>query len=597
MALLLAMSAHGLVTSPARVYADSPSGENEPGSETRRPFRLPFAEPPGPDTWLIAQPYGNTTGAYYQRHSLYGASGGIHFGVDLAAPCGTEIVAIADGVVFAVDGPYGSAPHNLMIDHPQLGYASMYGHLLEAPDLQPGQEVKAGEVIALVGDSDGNCHRRPHLHLEIRDLRYHARKYNPAALIEANWDSLALVGDAGRTFMRDLAEPRKWQTLYTQPEVWTGGPIINDFADTWPLDWSKRESSLARLPGLAKITPAPTQTIAVDPASWRPAGKQITRGDCCTQPYWDHDSTEVRFIDQPGPDAALGVWGVDLTQPEGKPHLVTQRLAVYSPDGTMLAYPDRNRGLAIIERLEDGQRWEVDTQGHGVSFTPDSQRLIWVTYDEDEAWDTREETLWLADLDGKNARPLFSAQRTDLVAWLSDDELLMVRSFEETSDVQLFKLSLTDGLQTLLKTGPGMRGLALSPDRRRLVYYVRFEPDASQNGVWLMDVQDLTQAPEKLPFFGAYRWRDRQHLIYVPFDPEATSHDFYEYNVLTGHTRPLFPSGTNLTIANNDWQVSPDGRKIALVAARGTALDGIWVLNIASGPTQKPDLLVDKLKK
>jgi len=69
-------------------------------------------------------------------------------------------------------------------------------------------------------------------------------------------------------------------------------------------------------------------------------------------------------------------------------------------------------------------------------------------------------------------------------------------------------------------------------------------------------------------------------LIYVPFEPDATQHDFYEYDTRTGQTRPLFPSGTGLTIANNDWQVSPDGRWIALVAANGLALDGIWVLDI-----------------
>jgi hypothetical protein len=69
-------------------------------------------------------------------------------------------------------------------------------------------------------------------------------------------------------------------------------------------------------------------------------------------------------------------------------------------------------------------------------------------------------------------------------------------------------------------------------------------------------------------------------MIYVPLDPAASEHNFYEYNILTGQTRSLFPAGTNLTIANNDWQVSPDGRKIALVAAKGMALDGIWVLNI-----------------
>ena len=112
-----------------------------------RPFILPFKEPPGPDTWLLGQTYGNTVGAYFNRNTTYRYSQGIHFGVDLSAPCGTEIVAIADGVVALVDATaYGSAPHNLIIDHPQLDYASLYGHLLEKPNLQPGQEVKQGQV-------------------------------------------------------------------------------------------------------------------------------------------------------------------------------------------------------------------------------------------------------------------------------------------------------------------------------------------------------------------------------------------------------------------------------------------------------------------
>jgi hypothetical protein len=30
-------------------------------------FGLPFAEPPGPDTWLLGQPYGNTVGAFARQ--------------------------------------------------------------------------------------------------------------------------------------------------------------------------------------------------------------------------------------------------------------------------------------------------------------------------------------------------------------------------------------------------------------------------------------------------------------------------------------------------------------------------------------------------
>jgi murein DD-endopeptidase MepM/ murein hydrolase activator NlpD len=209
-------------------------------SAAPKPFILPFTEPPGPDTWLMAQSYGNTTGAYSQRNTTYSASQGIHFGVDFSTPCGTTIVAIGDGVVFAVDNlNFGSEPHNLMIDHPDLGYASFYGHLLERPSLRVGQAVRRGEAVALSGDPSGTCYGRPHLHLEVRDLR-HWRKYNPLLLIQADWDNLALAGPFGQDFERDLDDPRKWQYLDDQPEAVIGGPLLNDFAHPWPPDWRRR---------------------------------------------------------------------------------------------------------------------------------------------------------------------------------------------------------------------------------------------------------------------------------------------------------------------------------------------------------------------
>ena len=211
-------------------------GTKEPQQE--KPFILPFKDSPGPDTWLLGQPYGNTTGAYRQRNRTYVRSGGIHFGVDLSAPCSTEVTAIADGVVFAVDYMnFGSPPHNLMIDHPEEEYASFYGHLLETPDLDVGQAVKQGKVIGLSGDSAGStCRGRPHLHLEIRNLE-HFRKYNPATLVEADWDNLALTASFGIDFEYNLDNPRQWQHIEDQPQASIGDPILNDFENPWPPDW------------------------------------------------------------------------------------------------------------------------------------------------------------------------------------------------------------------------------------------------------------------------------------------------------------------------------------------------------------------------
>jgi hypothetical protein len=456
----------------------------------------------------------------------------------------------------------------------------MYGHLLEAPDMIPGQRVEQGEVIALTGDSAETCYLRPHLHLEIRDLK-HFRKFNPMALIEADWDSLSLSGSDGRDFARDLDEPRKWQSLYDQPEAQTGGPIINDFDNPWPLDWEKGIVNPATQKSLEGSATLSRESVVTNSLRSSPVGQQLTTGDCCTQPYWHEDSAEVRFVDQPALNAPLGLWRVDPSQPDAGPQLVTDRLGVHSPDGELVAYPDRETGLAVIERLADGQQWEIDTQGRRLSFSPDSRHVMWTTYDEDAPRDSREETTWLANSDGSDARVLYQARRTDRVTWLSDTELLMTRRISGSSNVELFTLSIADGTQQVLTEMPRVRGVALSPDKRYLVYYVSLEAESDKNGVWLLDLRNPSQAPEKLPFFGTYRWRDDERLIYVPFAPDAGQHDFYEYNVLTGQTRLLFPEGTGLRLANNDWQVSPDGRKIALVESEGMALDGIWVLEIA----------------
>jgi murein DD-endopeptidase MepM/ murein hydrolase activator NlpD len=205
-----------------------------PAAAQAKPFRPPFAAPPGPGSWFVSQWYGATVYAARNWPEWYAAGQGVHFGVDLAARCGSEVVAIGDGVIAAVDGPYGSAPHNLVIRHPN-GFASLYGHLLERPSWQVGQYVAAGTPVARTGDSDApSCDRAPHLHLEIR---YDAmrRTTNPVHLIALEWADATLgIRDQGTTFTVDLDQPDRWQTIYDQPDVVFGGPVFLRFSRIWP---------------------------------------------------------------------------------------------------------------------------------------------------------------------------------------------------------------------------------------------------------------------------------------------------------------------------------------------------------------------------
>ena len=197
-------------------------------------YGLPFAAPPGPDTWLLGQFYGNTTFAYEQRRTQYQNGQGVHFGLDFSAPCGTAVVAIADGVVSEVDGPHGAPPHNLVIDHPD-GLSSLYGHLLTRAKLNIGQAVRRGEVVALSGDSQDTSVSEPHLHLEIRD-RSHKVLLNPVGYLKADWAALSLVDPDidGPAFQQNLAQPGAWQFLDDQPTVRLHGPLLNAYPQPWP---------------------------------------------------------------------------------------------------------------------------------------------------------------------------------------------------------------------------------------------------------------------------------------------------------------------------------------------------------------------------
>jgi murein DD-endopeptidase MepM/ murein hydrolase activator NlpD len=221
------------------LYAARMNQAATPAPTATRAFGLPFADPPGPNTWYLGQGYGNTIGAYFQRDTTYRAGQGLHFGLDFAAPCGTPVIAIGDGTVAKVDAPeHGALPHNLLLQL-DAGYAALYGHLRERSKLTIGQHVTKGQVVGLSGDSFGTCHSAPHLHLEIRSPDY-LTAYNPINLIEADWDALALVGAFQRGFERDLDDPRQWQYPDDQPDTKFGRALLNNFKSPWPPDWYRR---------------------------------------------------------------------------------------------------------------------------------------------------------------------------------------------------------------------------------------------------------------------------------------------------------------------------------------------------------------------
>ncbi len=112
-----------------------------------------------------------------RRHPILGGQRP-HYGIDYAAPSGTPVVAIGDGIVTACgwNGGYG----NQVILRHANGYESMYGHLSRfGRGIAKGKRVRQKQVIGYVGST--GISTGPHL--DFRLLRNKAF-VNPLRVVQ-----------------------------------------------------------------------------------------------------------------------------------------------------------------------------------------------------------------------------------------------------------------------------------------------------------------------------------------------------------------------------------------------------------------------------
>ena len=106
---------------------------------------------------------GIVTSAYGYRHHPIDGSYRFHGGMDIGADLGTPIAAFADGQVEYI-GENSSYGLYLQIDHGNE-IKSFYAHCQQLC-VAKGQQVRAGETVALVGST--GISTGPHLHLELK---------------------------------------------------------------------------------------------------------------------------------------------------------------------------------------------------------------------------------------------------------------------------------------------------------------------------------------------------------------------------------------------------------------------------------------------
>ena len=336
-------------------------------------------------------------------------------------------------------------------------------------------------------------------------------------------------------------------------------------------------------PTLSPPTALPSATTA-PAASLRP----LSQDGCCVAPFWSPDSQRVLFINRPAPDGPAGIWALDLQG--GAARLFSERVALYSPDMQLIAYP--SNGRTYVERPVDGRRWLIPSAGHAVSFSPDSFLVTW-TISTDGPFDQAQRAIWVSQFDGSQARRLDAPTGGSFSAWFPDGRMLIsARLDEPQSGLILWALAPQEESAAAsepqahklleITTDGRLRGFSLSPDGRWLVYMLTFASDPAQNGLWLADLQNPeSSAARRLEVFGAYQWRDAGRLLVIPQEPGAPAQRLLQIEAVSGAVSALTEPGIlSFKIANGDWRVSPDGRHIVYVSAVD---HNLWLITLPEG--------------
>ena len=121
-------------------------------------------------------PYSRRTSGFGVREHPILQTMRAHMGVDYAAPVGTPVISVADGVVAesSFQGGYG----NMVVIQHNANQSTAYAHLSRM-NVRKGQAIKQGDVVGAVGST--GLSTGPHLHFE---FRINGRHVDPLTLAQ-----------------------------------------------------------------------------------------------------------------------------------------------------------------------------------------------------------------------------------------------------------------------------------------------------------------------------------------------------------------------------------------------------------------------------
>jgi hypothetical protein len=334
------------------------------------------------------------------------------------------------------------------------------------------------------------------------------------------------------------------------------------------------------LPTLALPTVVlPTPIAAVQVGGYEKAPgllRPLTADGCCADAWWSGDGRRVMYLDRPENQPAAAIFEVAVWPPGSPPVAADLELARRAGAARYVVRPAG--GASIVEDMETGAEWTVATGGHPARISPDGSRIVWWEGRGDRSQYDAAVSIHAASIDGTGATELATLWGSSVFDFLPDSRTVVVtgRPDRNSPVFLLAKLDTVAGGMTELARGAWLSDAAVAPSGQWVVYMVSLDTvDVASNGLWV--VSSDGGSPTRLPFVGAYRWRDGQRLLYVPQILDAEADEIWEYDASTGQVRLLLGTQAGIRIANNDWSASPDGGSILF---RSSTDFNLWVVDL-----------------
>ena len=148
-------------------------------------------------------PYSRRTSGFGMRLHPILHTQRAHTGVDYAAPTGTPVMSVADGVV--KESSYQGAYGNMVVIQHNASQSTVYAHLSRM-NVRKGQTIKQGDNIGAVGSTGMST--GPHLHFE---FRINGRHVDPLTL--AQQGSAEPISEAKRPQFNQRAQYARSQLM------------------------------------------------------------------------------------------------------------------------------------------------------------------------------------------------------------------------------------------------------------------------------------------------------------------------------------------------------------------------------------------------